>query len=354
MNNLGKHRKAIDKLDKEIVTLLQGRAEHVKKIADEKNKSGQEVYDPAREAEVLKRVINLKKGKFTPAVISSIYNEIFSASRMLQRKLSVAYMGPVASYTHLAAIKRFGKSTEYMSVPGIKEVFLEVEKGTADYGCVPIENSTEGSINYTYDMFADSDIKIYSELELQIKHCLMSKQKNIKAIKTIYSHPQSLAQCRGWLEANVPYAVLKEVASNSKAAIMAAGDKSAAAVAGELAAEINGLNILASSIQDVAENVTRFFILGKGQSRKTGDDKTTIMVSIKDKVGALYHLLKPFEEYKINLTNIESRPSKKKAWDYYFFVDFLGHKDEPKIKKALAEIEHNCGGVKVLGSYPRF
>jgi chorismate mutase/prephenate dehydratase len=354
MNNLGKHRKAIDYLDKKIVTLLQARAEQVKKISDEKNKSGSEVYDPAREAEVLKRVKNIKKGKFSPDAIGSIYNEIFSASRMLQRRISVAYMGPAASYTHLAAIKRFGKSTDYMPVAGVKEVFLEVEKGTVDYGCVPIENSTEGAVNYTYDLFADSDLKIYSELELEIKHCLMSKQKDIADIRIIYSHPQSLAQCRGWIEANVPHAVLKEVSSNSKAAVLAAGDKTAGAVAGELAAELNGLNVLASSIQDVPDNVTRFFIIGKGQSGKTGDDKTSIMVSIKDKVGALYHLLKPFEKYKVNLTNIESRPSKKKAWDYYFFVDFMGHKDEPKIKKALAEIERECGGVKVLGSYPRF
>lgn len=354
MDNLSKHRKVIDGLDTKIVALLQERAEHVKKIADEKNKSGKEVYDPSREAAVLKRVKSIKKGKFTPEAIGSIFNEIFSASRMLQRRLSVAYMGPIASYTHLAAIKRFGKSTDYISVSGIKEVFLEVEKDTVDYGCVPIENSTEGAVNYTYDMFADSDLKIYSELEMGIRHCLMSKQKDIKDISIIYSHPQSLAQCRGWLKANAPHAVLKEVSSNSKAAELASGEKKAGAVAGELAAELNGLNILASSIQDIAENVTRFFILGKGESRKTGDDKTTIMVSIKDKVGALYHLLKPFEKYKVNLTNIESRPSKKKAWDYYFFVDFLGHKDEPKIKKALAEIEHNCGGVKVLGSYPRF
>ena len=354
MKNLGKHRKAIDYLDKKIVTLLQARAEQVKKIADEKGKLGQEVYDPAREAEVLKSVKKIKKGKFPPEAIGYIYNEIFSASRMLQRRISVAYMGPTASYTHLAAIKRFGKSTDFMSVTGIKEVFLEVEKGTVDYGCVPIENSTEGAVNYTYDMFADSDLKIYSELELEIKHCLMSKQKDIKDIRIIYSHPHSLAQCRGWLEANAPHAVLKEVSSNSKAAVLASGDKTAGAVAGELAAELNGLNVLASSIQDVPDNVTRFFIIGKGQSRKTGDDKTSIMVSIKDKVGALYHLLKPFEKYKVNLTNIESRPSKKKAWDYYFFVDFMGHKDEPKIKKALAEVERECGGVKVLGSYPRF
>ena len=307
-----------------------------------------------REAEVLKKVKAIKTGKFSPEAIGSIYNEIFSASRSLQRRLSVAYMGPVASYTHLAAMKRFGKSTDYISVAGVKEVFLEVEKGTVDYGCVPIENSTEGAVNYTYDLFADSDLKIYSELEMEIKHCLMSKQKDIRDIKIIYSHPQSLAQCRGWLESNAPHAVLKEVASNSKAAVLAAGDKTSGAVAGELAAEINGLNILASNIQDVANNFTRFFVLGKGESRKTGDDKTTIMVAIKDKVGALYHLLKPFEKYKVNLTNIESRPSKKKAWDYYFFVDFLGHKDEPKIKKALSEIERDCGGVKVVGSYPRF
>jgi chorismate mutase/prephenate dehydratase len=219
---------------------------------------------------------------------------------------------------------------------------------------VPIENSTEGAVNYTYDMFVDSDLKICSEIILKIQHCLLSKEKDIKNIKQIFSHPQSFAQCRNWLESNIPGIKLVEVTSNSKGAELAAKIKKSAAIAGELAATTYGLNILASNIQDISDNVTRFFIIGNQINKITHDDKTSIMVSIKDRVGALYSLLRPFQTNKINLTNIESRPSKKKAWDYLFFVDFQGHIDEPEVKKALSEIETECGAVKVLGSYPKF
>ena len=354
MKNLSPYRKAIDSIDKKIAALLQQRAENIKKIADVKNSLGQQVYDPAREAEVLRNVTKAKKGKFSPDAVEAIYNEIFSASRMLQRRVSVAYLGPVATYSHEAAVKRFGSQTDYIPVNSIREVFETVEKGLADYGCVPIENSTEGAVNYTFDMFADSELKIMTEFPLDIRHCLLSKERSLKDIKLVHIHPQTLGQCRGWLESNLPGVTLKEATSNSKAAMTAAGQKGTAAVAGTLAAKIYGLNILASSIQDMQDNVTRFFVLGTGWCRKTGDDKTSIMVSIKDKVGALFHLLKPFTKYGLNLSSIESRPSRKKAWDYYFFVDFAGHKDDAKVKKALAEIEKNCGAVKILGSYPKF
>jgi len=350
-NELNRQRKEIDAIDRQIVELLHKRAKKVKDIAGIKQKENVNIYDPAREAVILKKI---KKGIFPEKAIKNIFNEIFSASRYLQKTVKVAYLGPVASYSHMAAISRFGRMTEYLSFNSIKDVFLEVEKGNADYGCVPIENSTEGAVNYTYDMFVDSDLKICSEVMLEIRHCLLSKEKDMKKIKQIFSHPQSFAQCRNWLESNLPGVKLIEVSSNSKGAELATKMKNSAAVAGELAAITYKLNILASDIQDIADNITRFFIIGNQINKKTSDDKTSIMVSIKDKVGALYSLLRPFQKYGINLTNIESRPSKKKAWDYLFFVDFKGHIDEKKVIKALAEVEKYCGEVKILGSYPRF
>ncbi|HDQ25514.1 MAG TPA: prephenate dehydratase [bacterium] len=347
-------RKKIDIVDSGIVSLLHRRAASVRKIAGLKKRGASEAYDPAREAMILKKLKRPKKGGFPPSGIEAVYNEIFSVSRGLQAPVRIAYLGPKASYSNLAAVKRFGKASSYIPVMSIKDVFLEVEKGNADYGCVPIENSTEGAVNYTYDLFADHELKIYSEVLLAIKHNLLSKEKALKAVKLLYVHPQTLAQCRGWIEDNLGRAAIKEVSSNSRAAELAAKTKGAAGIAGELAAEVYGLKILAKSIEDMAENITRFFILGKGISPKSQDDKTSIMVSIKDRVGALYSLLKPFERHNINLTNIESRPSRKKAWDYYFFVDFLGHVSSDRVVRALKEVEKECGDVRVLGSYPRF
>lgn len=354
MENLGKYRKAIDALDLKIVALLARRAANSKKIAGIKQGLEKKVYDPAREVDVLRNVLGAKKGDLSNEGLKAIYNEILSESRKLQKKMSVAYLGPVASYSHEAAMKHFGTQTDYVPMNSIKEVFEEVEKGNADCGCVPIENSTEGAVNYSFDMFADSDLKIFSETMLDIRHCLLSNEPALKEIKTVFIHPQTLGQCRGWLESNLPGAVLKEASSNSKAALLASGQKGSAGVAGAMAAEIYGLKILAPSIQDMTDNVTRFLILGTESSGRTGDDKTSIMVSIKDKVGALFLLLKPFTTHGLNLTSIESRPSRKKAWDYYFFVDFSGHKDDTKVKKSLAEVEKHCGAVKILGSYPKF
>ncbi len=353
MKNIKIYRKKIDKIDKQIIKLLQERAKNVLEIAKIKDKN-LPVYDPARETQILRNFKKHCKGVLSEKDIGSIYNEIFSVSRALQRREKIVYLGPPASYTHLAAMQRFGRKIDYVAVNSIKDVFLEVEKGNCDYGCVPIENSTEGAVNYTYDMFVDFDLKIYSEILLQIKHNLLSKEKDIKKIKTVFAHPQSFSQCRLWLESNLPGVTLKEVSSNSKGAELASQTKATAAIASKLAADYYGLNIMAESIEDITDNITRFFIISNFISNKTGKDKTSIMVSIKDKVGALYSLLKPFAKYKINLTNIESRPSKKKAWDYYFFVDFEGHINDKNVKIALKKVEKECGSIKVLGSYPKF
>lgn len=353
MKDIKYFRAKIDNIDKKIIDLLQERAKNVLEIAKIKDKNSP-VYDPARETQILRKLSKYKKGILKENDIKSIYNEIFSVSRALQKKEKIVYLGPPASYTHLAAMERFGTKIEYVPVNSIKDVFLEVEKGNGDYGCVPIENSTEGAVNYTYDMFVDFDLKIYSEILLEIKHNLLSKENSLKKVKTVYAHPQSFSQCRLWLESNLPGVVLKEVSSNSRGAELARATKGGAAIASKLAAEYYGLNILAESIEDITDNITRFFIISRFISNKTGKDKTSIMVSIKDKVGALYSLLKPFAKYKINLTNIESRPSKKKAWDYYFFVDFEGHINDKKVNSALKEVEKECGSIKVLGSYPKF
>lgn len=350
-NDISRNRKEIDKIDREIVSLLHGRAGFVKKIADIKNAAGSHIYDPAREALILKK---LKKGNFPADGLKAVFNEIFSVSRAIQRRVTIAYLGPMASYSHLAAISRFGKMADFSPVDSIKDVFAEVEKGNADYGCVPIENSTEGAVNYTYDNFADSDLSICSEILLEIPHNLLSNAKSMKDIRRVYVHPQTRAQCRGWLEANLPDAELVEVSSNSKSAMLAAKDKKSAGIGSKLASEAYGVKVMRTAIQDLADNYTRFFILGSQINKRTGDDKTTIMVSIKDKVGALYNLLKPFQTHGVNLTNIESRPSRKKAWDYYFFVDFTGHVDDKRVKAVLKDVEKNCGFVKILGSYPKF
>jgi len=351
---MSSYRKQIDSIDMKIVSFLHKRAGAVKKIAALKKNGGNEIYDPAREAEVLQKIKAVKKGLFPADGLEAVYNEIFSVSREMQKKIKVAYLGPVASYTHLAARRRFGSSTEFLPGETIKSVFWKVDKGTANYGCVPIENSTEGAVNYTYDMFADFDLKIFSEVMLRIHHCLLSKTQDRKKIKIIYSHPQTFAQCRGWLETYMQGVPLKEVSSNSKAAELASKEEFAAAIASNMSAQVYGLNVLSRAVEDMTDNYTRFFIIARETARKTGRDKTTIMVSIKDKPGALLQILRPFEKEKINLTNIESRPSRKKVWDYYFFVDFEGHMNDKKVKKAVVAVEREAGSVKVLGSYPQF
>jgi chorismate mutase/prephenate dehydratase len=238
-----------------------------------------------------------------------------------------------------------------LACDSISDVFLEVEKGNADYGVVPVENSIEGAVTHTLDVLVDSDLKICSQLILDITHNLLSNYAKLK-IKTVYSNPQVLGQCRKWLLENLPYAEQVEVSSSTRAAQIASKEKKSACIASLLAANVYKLKVVASSIEDSPHNVTRFFVIGKNDAGTTGNDKTSILFSIKDKVGALHEMLMPFKKNKINLTKIESRPSKKKAWDYYFFVDLKGHKDEPRVNKALIELEGKCKFLKVLGSYP--
>lgn len=344
-------RKQIDKIDSIILKLLNERIEIALAIKKLKIKNGLEPYTPDREKALLERLTEQNKGILKKDSVIAIFREIMSAALAVERPLKVAYLGPAATFTHLASLKKFGSSVVYIPQNSISDVFSEIGKGRVDYGVVPIENSIEGAINHTLDMFIDSDLKICSEISLTISHNLLSNT-TVKRIKKVYSNPQVFAQCRSWLEANLSNVELIEVSSTTKAAELASKSKSAAAIASIVASRIYRLKIIAERIEDYTDNVTRFLVIGNSIPNSTRDDKTSVMFSIKDRVGALHNMLSPFKKNGINLTKIESRPSKKKAWDYYFFVDFSGHVSDAKVKKALDELAKECTFFKILGSYP--
>src|SRR3989440_3690169 len=349
--NIAEYRKAIDKLDTQIVKLLNERTKHVLAIGEIKLKAGEEIYAPHRERAVLHRICKFNSGPMTDGSLRAIYREIMSSALSLEKSMTVAYLGPEATFTHQAAIRRFGSSLRYSAQKTITDVFSEVSKGRADYGVVPIENSTEGVVTHTLDMFVDSDLKIVAQIVLPVQHCLISRWKRSQ-IKKLYSHPQSLGQCRGWVQTNLPRAEIIETSSNARSAEFASREKESGAIAGLLAAEKYRVPIVEYDIQDNASNATRFLVLGRQCSPATGNDRTSVMFSIVDRVGALYRSLAPFRRYRINMTKIESRPSKRKAWEYFFFVDCDGHMSEPKVAKALRLLGEHCSYVKVLGSYP--
>lgn len=349
---LNKLRGEIDKIDSQMLQLLNKRTNVVLKIRKTKKDKRLSPHSPEREREILGRLTKLNQGPFPNEVLKSIYREILSASLSLEQPLKVAYLGPSATFTHLAAKRQFGSSTEYLPESTIKAVFEAVIRDNSQYGIVPIENSTEGVVNYTLDMFIDSDLKIASEIMFEVSHNLLSKTGRKSDIKKIYSYPQATAQCRGWLEENFSGVPIVEELSTAAAAKRVSKDSSAAAVASELAASVYKLKFVKRGIEDYKENYTRFLIIAKDSSPKTGKDKTSIMFSIKDRPGALYSILRHFAGHKINLTKIESRPSRRKAWEYIFFVDMEGHIGDKKVKKAIDEVKKKCLYLKVLGSYP--
>ncbi len=346
-------REKIDKIDNEILTLLNQRTRAVREIAKLKAKAKQEFYAPHREKKIVERLLKKNKGPLPSEALRGIFQEILNASRSIEKKLRVVYLGPEATFTHLAAVKNFGKYAIFTPAKSIADVFSEVEKGRSDYGVVPIENSTEGVINHTLDMFVSSELKICSELLLEISHNLLSKAGQLREIKRIYSHPQAIAQSRNWIEDNLPNAELVETSSTAKAAEMAEKDHEGGAIASRLAASLYDLKIIAERIEDNVQNFTRFMVIGKSFPAKSGQDKTSILFSVKDKVGALHDMLTPFRENNINLTKIESRPTKLRAWEYIFFVDFVGHVEDENVKRALRQLERECLLLKILGSYPR-
>jgi chorismate mutase/prephenate dehydratase len=345
------HRQAIDTLDEQLVRLLNERTRHVLAIGAIKRKAGQEIYAPHRERAVLDRIASLNPGPITGEQLQAIYREIMSSALALEKAMNIAYLGPEATFTHQAAIRRFGSSLKYAPQKTIADVFTEVRKGRADYGVVPVENSTEGVVTHTLDMFVDSDLKIVSQIVLPVQQCLLSNSPRAK-IKKLYVHPQSLAQCRGWIQSNMPRAEIVETSSNARSAELAAKEKNAAAIGGIIAAEKYGLKVLEEDIQDNAANATRFLVLGRQCSPPTGQDRTSLMISVTDKVGALHQALAAFRRYKINMTKIESRPSKRKAWEYFFFIDCDGHSLDKKVARAIQTLGEHCNFVKILGSYP--
>lgn len=343
----------VDALDLSIVTHLSQRVQHASEIGKIKHANGADYYDPTREAQVMAKVASLNPGPIENRTLQSVYREVISGSISLEKKLVIAYLGPEATYTHQAAIANFGVSLDYRPIKTIPDVFSEVASGSADYGVVPIENSTEGAVFHSMDMLVESDLHICSQVYMPIEHCLIS-QSPLEQITEVRSKDQALGQCREWLHANLPNADFMDVVSTADAVLTAKDNKGVAAVASALSAQHYGVKIQARSIQDRDDNVTRFLVVGKTRAKPLGDgrDKTSLVISLRDECGALEKTLQAFAKRGINLSKIESRPSRKKAWDYFFFIDLIGHYEDESVQAALADLEGHCPFVKWLGSYP--
>jgi chorismate mutase/prephenate dehydratase len=343
----------VDALDSEIVNLLNERVTHASEIGRIKHAKGSDYYDPTREAIVMAKITALNEGPSSNATLRAVYREVISSSISLEKKLLISYLGPEATYTHQAAVRNFGVSLSYRAMKTIPDVFSEVEKGEADYGVIPIENSTEGAVFHSMDMLVESDLQICSQVYLPIEHCIVSRVP-LEQIKEVRSKDQALGQCREWLQANLPGVPTMDVVSTAEAVRMAGELDGVAAVASILSAQHYGVPVQVQGIQDREDNVTRFLVIGKTRARPLGDgrDKTSLVISLKDEPGALEKTLRPFASRGINLSKIESRPSRKKAWDYLFFIDFIGHYEDELAQAALSELSEHCEFVKWLGSYP--
>ncbi len=352
MKPLTKLRHNIDKVDKEIVRLLNERAELVSQIAHIKKKNNISIFSPEREALILRKIKAINKGPLNNKDLEIIYREILSVCRALRITLHIGYLGPQGTFTHLAAIRKFGARSKFLSCDSIKDVFEHVEKEDVNYGVVPIENSIEGAVTYTLDMFLESNLKICAEIFLNISHSLLRVSEN-KRLTKIYSNPQVFSQCRQWIIHKYPKAQLIPTSTTAKAAQMAKKDENSACIGSHMLASLYGLKEINTHIEDLPSNVTRFLVISKSDSLPSNKDKTSILFSIKDKVGALHDALDAFKKNGINLTKIESRPSKKRPWEYYFFVDFEGHRSNKRVAKALDLLEKKCAFFKILGSYPK-
>jgi chorismate mutase / prephenate dehydratase len=346
-------RQAIDALDDELLKLLNERARLVKEVGTLKAQLKQPFYVPERERQILERLQQANAGPFPTEALRPVFSEIISACLSLEHPLRVAFLGPEATFTHMAARSRFGLSARYVPAATVAGVFTEVEKGVADLGVVPIENSTEGVVNSTLDVLIDSELCITAEIATTVSHCLLTRAGTLEGVQKIYSHPQALAQCRQWLSANLPNVAQIEVASTALAARLTRDDPVAAAVASELAGQLYDLKIARNKIEDEVRNVTRFLVVGREPAPPTGRDKTSILFSLKDEAGVLFKVLQPLADAGLNLSRIESRPSRKKLWDYVFFIDVDGHASEPSVQGAIRALEERCQFVKMLGSYPR-
>jgi chorismate mutase/prephenate dehydratase len=355
---LAELRQQIDELDRAIQKLVSDRAVLAQQVGKEKLRSGQSTvgfYRPEREAQILREVVARNEGPLKDDEIMRVFREIISACLAQEEPLKVAYLGPEGTFTQSAVYKQFGHSVRAMPVGAIADVFNQVESGGAEYGVVPIENSTEGTVNHTLDMFMTSALKICGEVELRVRQHLLSKTADIASIKKVYSHPQSIAQCRAWLNEYLPGAELIEMSSNAQAAQKARDEAGAAAIAGDAAAEVYELQRLVTNIEDQPDNTTRFLVIGHQSTPASGDDRTSLLLSTADTEdsGALYRLLQPLADSDISMTRIESRPSKRRKWHYVFFVDIDGHADDPHVAEALAKLEQSAGLFQLLGSYPK-
>lgn len=354
MKSIPQLRKSIDRLDQTLLGLLSQRAKLVKSIGALKIETGQPIFVPGRERMLLKQLQAKNPGPLSNDAIEALFQEIVHACRNLQKRQRVAYFGPEASFTHSAALQCFGRGADLVARRTISEVFSEVSKHRADFGVVPIENSLGGGVYHTLDMFIESSLSICAELELPVHHFLLSRSvRTFDKVKTLFSHYQALSQCRNWVDEHLPNARIMETTSTSEAAAQAAKISGAAAISSKLAAKQYGLQVLAQRIEDSSQNSTRFLVIGTAIPEPTGRDKTSIMFSIKDRPGALFDMLLPFKKARLNLTKIESRPTRQNAWEYIFFVDFLGHRSERRVQDALARLERSCVFLKILGSYPR-
>lgn len=348
-----KLRKKIDSLDQKILDLLAERGDIALEIRDLKAENSVGVYDPVREKLIEKKLKELNSGPLPDDAILRIFREIISACRTLQQPTKVAYLGPEGSFSHQAAYNEFGGSSDLIPLGSFEEVFEEVENARAAYGVVPVENSIEGSVGMVLDLLSKTHLGIAAEHYEKINHFLLSKTGNIRDIDTVASHPQAIAQCKKWLNKNMPSAKIVDTASTAEAARIAARRKKVAAIASEHAASIYKLGIVHKNIEESSLNTTRFFVVGNKENKPTGDDRTSIVFSLKDKPGALQKsFFQPFADAGVNLTKIESRPSKERPWEYLFFVDFKGHSNDKVIRSLLKKLDKNCMFLKVLGSYP--
>jgi chorismate mutase / prephenate dehydratase len=345
----------IDGLDKQLLDLISQRARLAQEVAEVKNASPEPAsfYRPEREAQVLRKVIEQNRGPLSEEEMARLFREIMSACLALEQPLDIAYLGPEGTFTQTAALKHFGHSVNTAAFGSIDQVFREVESGASNYGVVPIENSIEGVVNHTLDMLNHSSLMICGEVELRIHHHLLSKDETLDGITRVYSHQQSLAQCRAWLDTHLIKAERISVTSNAEAARMVSAEQNVAAIASEAAGELYELNNLASNIEDEPDNTTRFLVIGKEMCSASGNDKTSLIFSAPNKPGALHRMLSCFAENGVSMTRIESRPSRREMWDYVFFVDIEGHAEDESVKKAISELENCAAMFKLLGSYPR-
>ncbi|HXT97599.1 MAG TPA: prephenate dehydratase [Polyangia bacterium] len=344
----------IDATDDEILRLLNQRAEHVRRVADLKTAISVPFYVPSRERQIAERLAAANPGPFPSESIRSVFQEIFSACLTLEKRVRVAYLGPEGTFSDIAVKKQFGLSARSVPMGTIPSVFEEVERGNADYGVVPVENTTEGMVTHTLDTFLDSDLKVCAEIALEVNMCLLARADvTVAQIERVYSIPIALAQVRRWLSANLPSATLVEARSTAEAARLAHDDARGAAVGSELAAKLNELTVLRRKIEDLAHNMTRFLVLGRDQADPTGRDKTSLLLVTRDEAGILYRVLGAFAQRGLNMTKIESRPSRRRAWEYVFFVDIDGHERDAPVAAAIADVRQASETIKVLGSYPR-